>query len=572
MPEENNLTPPPEQPVVAPDMLKLQKTLEAGKTVIGIDIGISSVNVAQTAVYHGKPTLIKVAVENIRVNNERDRDKLTVAALKKVLSGFNTKHADIVCVMPSLQTVVETMVMPVMPPEDLLEAVKIEISNSQYFVIDRPVLDCQVVGRVVDKGIEKMDVLVAAAPKTAIDALLANFVPQQAKALSGLERALTEPMGLSVDTIIPLSVALENIIKKSKLRVDETMAIIEMGTVGTELNIYRNSHLEFSRKIPVTGVDLTRSLTSALFTSAGKLELSMDEAESIKREFGIPAPGENYLIRGKITAGQVLALLRPKIEQLASEIGRAFDHYHEKVKLGKVDRVIVFGGGARLKGLPEFLNAELGLPVDMGNPVQDVEMLFDGVLPDIEDAQRLVQAIGASMSDGVGINLVPLALKDRKKKSIERVVFITGATVFMGLLVFTYFGSLASMNMARERAGAVRREYISMRPELLKLKDGLLLKKAVRGRLDIANLLKELSYAPAYVYFTDLRVNGKKVVIDGFVSDPGKNAKDVFSQLVADLRKHSIPDARLMPSSKKVEGKAALLFEITGNLGHGGAP
>ena len=121
--------------------------------------------------------------------------------------------------------------------------------------------------------------------------------------------------------------------------------------------------MEFSRKINITGLDFTRCLTSALSTKTGKVELTLQEAEWVKKEFGIPSASEDYLIKGKITANQAISLLRPKLEQLIKEITRSFDFYYDKNHDAKIDKMVLFGGGTMLKRLPEFLNAELGLPV-----------------------------------------------------------------------------------------------------------------------------------------------------------------------------------------------------------------
>jgi hypothetical protein len=409
--------------------------------------------------------------------------------------------------------------------------------------------------------------LVAAAPNTAVDDLLANFIPLQTKPLNGSDRSLSKHSRVKVDAIVPLAIAFENIIKQSKLRMDETIAVIDMGKSLTDLNIYHSCQLELSRKVSVAGIDLTRSLMSALFTSAGKIELTMEKAESIKREFGIPAPGESYLIQGKITAAQVLSLLRPKLEQLASEISRSFDYYREKIGGGKVDRIILFGGGAQLKGLPEYLNAELGLPVELGNPLHDVDPLCDEVIPNKEDALRLVRAIGASLGEASEINLLPESIREWKSRSVEQMAVIVGMSVFLGILCLSYFGSMARMALMREREAAAKRGYEAVVPQLEKLKNGLLLKRMIRNRADVAGLIRQLSYLPEDVYLTELTLSSGKIYVSGFVSGVDKKAKDSSAQLVAALRRGIMPDAKLLSDTKNVPGKAAKLFEVEGHLG-----
>lgn len=90
-------------------------------------------------------------------------------------------------------------------------------------------------------------------------------------------------------------------------------------------------------------------MTSALSTKTGKVELTLQEAEWVKNEFGIPSASEEYLIKEKITANQAISLLRPKLEQLSREISRSFDFFYDKNKSGKIDRIILIGGGTMLK-------------------------------------------------------------------------------------------------------------------------------------------------------------------------------------------------------------------------------
>ncbi len=571
MADDKNITTAQEKSGLSPEMLKLQKSLCRGKSVIGIDIGVSSVNVAQTVVYHGKPTLVKVAVEDINTKNERGRENATIIALKQVLADFNTKQADIICVMPSRQTMVENLVMPLMPEEEIKGAVDIEVKTSKHFTIEKPILDFKVSGRTYENGVEKMNVMVAGTGKAAVDNLLAKFMPRQGKPLAGVEKAtqVEAPVGMQVSAIIPLAIALENIIKKSKIQAEEALAIIEMGTLATELNIYSNAQLALSRQIPVTGFDLTRSLTSALFTDAGKLELTMQEAEAIKKEHGIPVPGENYLINGKITAAQVLSLLRPSLEQLTNEIGRAFDYFQETIQGGKVDRIILFGGGAKLKGLPDFMNAELGLAVDIGDPLQDVERLFDGLLQNKEDGQRLVEAIGASLGDVQGINLLPVHLKERKKRSFQLMTIMGGLIIALAVSAAVYVSVSMGVAKAQEKVRTAKSEYQLLFPRLQALKDGLLLKQYVRTRPDLGNVLKYFSYLPPNVYLTDMDLTGDRVYLAGIVTGE-KEPKKFLAQMLADLQHGILKDAKILPTKNQLRRKEAVLFEIEGRIMPGG--
>ena len=422
--------------IATPETLKLQKSLAAGRTVIGVYVGSTSVNVAQTAMLRGKPALIKVAVENIVPIGDEERALAGVRALKTALAGFDTRKAEIVCVIPGRQVLTENILMPLMPSNEMAEAVRLEVVNSQDFVVEDPVFDFYTAGRVIDNGVEKVSVITAAVSKTVVQNLLAPLA-----APFGAFGELTSPgwksasAGVDVAAILPSSVAFENLIRLSPQYVKEIVAVVEIGMIATELNIYRDGRIDFSRLIPVSGFDFTRSLTGALFTDKGKVALSIKEAEEIKEVYGIPSADDHTLISGKITAAQALALLQPKLEQFAGEIYRSFDHYRQKAQARKADRLIICGGGSRLKGLAGFLTLELGLPVQMGDPLQDIAVIGGGLVR-AEDVQRLPLAVGASLWDRKGINLLPPAQRDRKKKAL---VFMLGGTLAAVLLYGQYW-------------------------------------------------------------------------------------------------------------------------------------
>ncbi|MBF0618950.1 MAG: pilus assembly protein PilM [Candidatus Omnitrophica bacterium] len=572
MDDKNKTNSLPEMPSPSREQLRLQERLCAGKSVIGVDIGPQAVSVAQSAVYQGKVTLLKVAAEAIDTSKDRSREEAIGLALKTVLARVNTKKAEIMCVLPGNQTVVENICMPVMPLDELQEAVKLEVLSSQHFAIHRPAFHFQVVGRIVDKGVEKLNVALAVASQASIDSLLARFMPLKAKPLAGQPKTVLAmaPLGLNVAGIIPSAIAIENIIKKSKLKVDETLAVLDMGAISTELNIYRDAHLALSRQIPVTNFDLTRALMGAFFGNTGKVELTSEEADRIKYEYGIPLPGDDLLIEKKITSHQVSSLLRPRLEQLAGEVRRSFDYYSEKTPAGKVDRLIIFGSGARIKGLAEFLGSELDISVSTGDPAHDIELLFEGVLGLKEDSRKLAGAIGASLGDPKGLNLLPAHYQNRKKRFYQKMFLGTTFTIFIGILGIIYFGLLLQVDVQRAEVEAVTSEYQGLVPRLKQLKYGINLQREVKRRPDWSVLFRELSSLSDDLYLTEMDIKGNKVHFSGIVLEKDEAAKEAPNQLLLDLQSRILPDAVLLAAKQKSKKTDARRFEIEGHMGASG--
>lgn len=550
MEQEKDITGSEAKAPVNPQLLKLQQSLASGKSVIGIDIGYSSVNVAQTVMYKGKPTLIKVVVEEIGMVSDPEREQATIDAVEKALAGFNTKRADVVCTVSNQKSILDFVAMPLMPEGELADAVKFEVGSSERFSLQDPITDFILVGRIQDKGVEKLNVMVAAVAQEAIDQMLSRFQPLTNDALAGIKKMLfiQDYRGLNLSGVIPISIALEHVMQQSKSKEQEIIATLEMGSVAAEFNVYREGQLEFSRKINVTGLDFTRCLTSALFGATGKVELSMQEAEWLKKEYGIPKASEEFLIKDKITANQALSLLRPKLEQLIKEITRSFDFYYDKSRVGTINKLVLFGGGTLLKRLPEFLNAELGLPVGQGNPIKDVECLFEGVISSPEEAQRATLAIGASLRGVRGINLLPETARDSNKKLFQRALRAVGAVVFVLVSIALYGVMWLHLNLVKQESEGVKSHYQTMVPKLMKMKQYVTVQNLAQQRFNAAVFLRDLSHVPDKVYLKNVNMNAQGALnISGVVAGSAREAKKILAPWVAELKKGPLLEVKLQP-------------------------
>ncbi|NLE65328.1 MAG: pilus assembly protein PilM, partial [Elusimicrobia bacterium] len=528
--------------------------------------GVSSVNVAQTAIYKGRPTLIKTAIVDIDLFNEGQREASTIAAVRKALAGFETRQADIICVLGTRFTITESVVLPIMPEDEIPDAVRLELAQLRHFNLDKPIIDHQIAGTVSEKGVEKMTVVAAAASQSSVDAVLYKFLPPRGRPLVAVDPSVMQEAtcGLEVNAIIPLSIAIENVIQKSKFKLNETVAILEIGTLSAELNIYRNSRLEFSRAIPVSGFDFTKSLTEAFFSNAGKVELTLEEAESIKRKYGIPSPTDDFIVYDKITAAQITALLRPKLEQLAGEVSRSFDFYFEKMQTSRIDRLIVFGGGAKMKGLAEFLSVETGIPVHLGNPVQDVEMLFEGVVRDSEEAQKLVQAIGASLGNPNGINLIPEHLRDLKGKTFRRKIMTGVGLLTLFVFSMVYLGLLSEKVREEGALAELKADYSMMLPKVRDLKRDLEVRTLIASRPAWDILFKYLTLLPENVYLKSLVLNQDRVSVAGFVVGNDSGVLTAPVEIAKDLDKGILDRVNLVSKKETTIGTE---FQIEGRLG-----
>lgn len=130
----------------------------------------------------------------------------------------------------------------------------------------------------------------------------------------------------------------------------------------------------YVRSIHVCGGAMTRLLAEAF-------DMSFVEAERLKCTSGIlpadesapPVPSGAPDAEARELPWIVLGLLRRPLDELAKEIVTCFSYAMQNLPELSVQRLLLAGGGANLRGLPGFLETQLGVQVEVLGPGQSEE-------------------------------------------------------------------------------------------------------------------------------------------------------------------------------------------------------
>jgi type IV pilus assembly protein PilM len=71
---------------------------------------------------------------------------------------------------------------------------------------------------------------------------------------------------------------------------------------------------------------------------------------------------------------QITDAITPVLGELVTELRRSLDYYRSRGEGHGAERVILCGGTASMPGLGEFLRRELGVPVELANPLANVQL------------------------------------------------------------------------------------------------------------------------------------------------------------------------------------------------------
>ena len=514
--------------------------------IIGLDIGTSSIKIAQFAKKEDGLHLIKAELKEIKPTGDATLyEKEVTSSLKMLFKGINLEKSKVIAHINCPMTTIKVVRAPYMPKAELHDGIKLEVKNYFPFPIDNSSLDYEILGDVVEKGVRKYEVAVAVSPTTTVN-----------KFLSLLDKA-----GIKPASFVPCAYALQKIAYHlPKTNENSATCLVDIGELHTELAILRGKSLMFSRKIPVSGNDFTKSMTEALVSDRGKTELSMIEAEKIKREVGIPVDAEVKIIDDKISTAQISSMLRAPLEQLASEIERCFDYYREETGGGKIDALILFGGGASLTGLIKFLSEELGIEVKLGDPAEGLKMEKAAIPERAKTSHRLNLAMGAALGQAKGINLLPEKIKGATKTVVTRGSIEVIATAIVLISVLLYIGMGIKVNNFEKRITAAHLELSSLQHAFKKAEAHHAANMVLVDEPHWEDTFKELSnLIPADIYVANISMENDVITMKGIVA--ARDGEHILSEFILTLEKGIFKNVKLVRTKELID-KSGNEFEL----------
>lgn len=514
--------------------------------IIGLDIGASSIKTAQFRKTEDGLRLVKADLKEIKQSEDRLLlEQNIVSALKDSFKEIDIKKSEIIVMINCPKTAIKLIRAPYMPIAELRNGINLEAKNYFPFSVDDALLDYEILGDVVEKGIRKYDVAVSVSPKSTVE-----------KYLLLLAKADIKP-----SSFIPLGCALQKVAQELSKQEAKVQCFLDIGKLHSELIISKGKYLLFSRKIPLAGEDFTKAMTAALVSDRGRIELTINEAEKIKQEIGIPLKAESKIIADKISTTQIMSMLQAPLEQLVNEIERCFDYYREESAGAKIDSILLFGGGASLGGLISFLSEGLGIEVKLGDALESFKIDSDAVKQKDIISHRIEMAIGAALTRGIGLNLLPPEMKEKTKKVIKRGVIEAVFTAIIIISILLSIGISIKIDNFNKRIAVAKMEIAGLGGQIKESKAKLLAQSILSSEPYWEDVFHELgSLIPDEIQIENIKVINKSIMIKGVVNS--SDGQQILSNFIVSLEKGLFNGAKLI-ESKNLSGRAGIEFEIS---------
>ena len=340
-----------------------------GKTIVGLDIGSSSIKAVELKKAKCEIEVAHLGIEPLAADIVVDSmivDSVGVSsAITKIFNENNIKAKMVATSVSGHSVIVKKIAVATMSEAELADNISTEAAQHIPFDVNDVHIDYQILSE--DLSGPQMDVLLVAVKK---DKIL-NYT-------NVLSLASKSAAVVDIDAF-----ALQNCYEYNyEPAPGSTAALLNLGASVMNINIVKGSTPLFTRDVSVGGNQYTDSLQK-------ELDLSFDDAEALKL-------GKKV---GTVSEDAKMPILQQVTEIIVLEIQKTFDFFRATASGEHIERIYLAGGSSKVPGLTEALRQEFSLPVELLNPFQRI-----GHAPNLPSAE-LIEENAGQLAVAVGLAL-----------------------------------------------------------------------------------------------------------------------------------------------------------------------
>lgn len=365
-------------------------------TAIGLDIGTSSVRAAQLSAHRGVARLDALGQVALPEGAVRDGEVIDPAAVAAAISDL-WKYSElsgkrVTLGIASSRVIVRQVDLPWLPPEELKSSLAYSVDDLLPVPVDSVYLDFCALEEVVTDGARMLRGLLVAAPRELVQANL------RAVQEAGLKPAAVDLAPFAVlrtvgaDGPVFGEDAEAGFGSSGGTGVE---ALVEVGAGVTTVIVHEHGVPRFVRLLPMGGQNITEAI-------AERLGLDSAQAEVIKQELshGSYLPD---LFDGSGRAADPAAVERAidtSLTAFVTEVRGSLDFYASSPASLPIERLVLTGGGARLRGLAEKLRGVVTSPVGPGSAFSGVRIGATGLSAEQLDFLAPLSAVPIGLALG----------------------------------------------------------------------------------------------------------------------------------------------------------------------------
>ncbi|WP_373499386.1 type IV pilus biogenesis protein PilM [Desulfococcus sp.] len=310
------------------------------KDIVGVDIGSRTIKVAEVEENKKGRMIRKFGMIDIAPGLIEDgavKNPEAVAYLiRQLFTSQKIKENNVAISIGGYSTIVKNISVPAMDEDQLQEMIQFEAEQYIPFDINDVNLDFQIIGE-NEINPNQMNVLLVAAKKEMVNDYV-NLVQ-----LAGLN-----PCVIDVDAF-----ALQNIHEINYGAAGENVVLIDIGASKITLNILRDNVSVFMRDVSMGCQQINTKIISLA-------NCTLDEAEALYHSEETD----------KLSDKEMIEIVSSVVTAWCTEIGRALDFFYSTYPGDQIRKIILSGGGAKIRKFRELLAAETNSEVEMIRPFE----------------------------------------------------------------------------------------------------------------------------------------------------------------------------------------------------------
>jgi type IV pilus assembly protein PilM len=360
---------------------------------------------------------------------------------------------------------------------------KKQIDNAAYWTFkkdvsfndDEMLFDYEVIGDVVEDGINKIELMAYIAPKQEI----------------AQQKNLFEKIGYPLSGISIVPFALQNLFRANAVpTMGKDICSLFIGRDWSRIVIYSNGNLVLSRgikagirsMIEAIAQAISKSQTDSVNETAKPSEssifgisdetyiLDIEQARNIFKEHISGTPVLQFGESGQVLQEHdIFGMIQPALERLVKQVERTLAHYYLHFNRERISTIYVSGQMSVYQRLFDFMQEQLDIPIDTINPFSPkLNYLGIAVIPDSpSDKEEFAPAIGLGLSNNLLTPNFIYTYKDKQltksSKKINRWIF-AGVLSFLIICFGLYFFSNSFIEQKQTELSRLQQELNKFRP------------------------------------------------------------------------------------------------------------
>lgn len=322
------------------------------------------------------------------IKNGAIKDKAKVVSeIKRVINEHDLSAREAKIVVSGTNIITRIIMVDKVEEKEVDKKVWSEIHNFLPIKFDEHRVDYKLLDVVNDNGKEKMRVFVTAVAKNIIDSYIEILKDLKLKPVS------VDIPANSISKFFQKDIEFkETDILSRKQRFPKTstntVAVIDLGSETTIVNILKNKIPEFNRVILLGSSNIDQVIIDHLALNMK----DADKAERYKKMYGM------VLFRdpNNDLEWQCSECARKIIGEITKNIKMCFNFYIDRCAGEQISKIFLVGGGSKLKGIREYFEEVFGIPT---YPINYVDVRGIEFAPElnIEKINYLINAIGIAL-------------------------------------------------------------------------------------------------------------------------------------------------------------------------------